>query len=274
MASTHEAGLHDQAAGLRRLMASPLSALCTVLSADGRERKPVLVNRLASSMARRGHPVMVLDTAVNAGTAFDARPSLLDVAQGRAALQDARVADAEGIAHCRLGAVAVPDELPALAALLQQLLAEGVRLLVNTELDRSGQLPLSMLADGDIVVQLSGSEPAIRSAYDMLRALKALCGRGTVSLLVTDVDPVRARHVHANLFHAASRYLALPVRSITAPSARRAGGVRMASAAGAATATAATATTAATAATTAMAASTAPTATTATTATTSGNRHV
>ena len=214
MASTHESGLRDQAAGLRRLMSSPLAALCTVLSADGRERKPALVNRLAASMARRGHPVMVLETAATPSTACDGRPSLLDVAQGRASLEQARVADAEGIAHCRLGA---RDDVPALAELLQQLAAEGVRLLVNAELDAEGQLPLPMLADGEIVVQLSGNEAAIRDAYDMLRALKGLCGRGTVSLLVTDVDPVRARHVHANLFHAASRYLALPVRSITAP---------------------------------------------------------
>ncbi len=226
MASTHESGLRDQAAGLRRLMSSPLAALCTVLSADGREGKPALVNRLAASMARRGHPVMVLEAAVNAAnasaasTACEGRPSLLDVAQGRASLEQARVADAEGIAHCRLGA---RDNAPALAELLQQLAAEGVRLLVNAELDADGQLPLPMLADGEIVVQLSGSEAAIRDAYDMLRALKGLCGRGTVSLLVTDVDPVRARNVHANLFHAASRYLALPVRSITAPPARRSG---------------------------------------------------
>ncbi len=214
MASAHESGLRDQAAGLRRLMSSPLAALCTVLSADGRERKPALVNRLAASMARRGHPVMVLETAATSSTACEARPSLLDVAQGRASLEQARVADAEGIAHCRLGA---RDNVPALAELLQQLAAEGVRLLVNAELDARGQLPLAMLADGEIVVQLSGSEASIRDAYDMLRALKGLCGRGTVSLLVTDVDPVRARHVHANLFHAASRYLALSVRSITAP---------------------------------------------------------
>lgn len=250
MPSMHETALRDQAAGLRRLMSSPLSSLCTVLSADGRERKPALVNRLAASMARRGHPVMVLDTSTIAGTACDARPSLLDVAQGRASLEEVRVADATGIAHCRLGIHSdhgkhskqhskhskqnegdhnVSDGLSALGELLQQLAAEGVRLLVDAELDTQGQLPLAVLADGDIVVQLSGSEAAIRDAYDMLRALKALCGRGTVSLLVTDVDPVRARHVHANLFHAASRYLALPVRSITAPPpARRAGGANSA----------------------------------------------
>ncbi len=221
MASIPESGLRDQAAGLRRLMSSPLAGLCTVLSADGRERKPALVNRLAASMARRGHPVMVVETAATTSTACDGRPSLLDVAQGRASLEDARLADATGIAHCRLGA---RDNVSALAALLQQLAADGVRLLVNAELDAEGQLPLPILADGEIVVQLSGSEAAIRDAYDMLRALKGLCVRSTVSLLVTDADPARARHVHANLFHAASRYLALPVRAITAPlPARRAG---------------------------------------------------
>ncbi len=228
MASQHEFGRRDQAAGLRRLMSSPLAALCTVLSADGRERKPALVNRLAASMARRGHAVIVLDavasTPITAGTACDGRPSLVDVAQGRASLDEARIADASGVAHCRLGihpaagsVTNAGSDLPELTALLKQLAAEGVRLLVNAELDAQGQLPLAMLADGDIVVQLSGSAAAIRDAYDMLRAIKGLCGRGTVSLLVTEVDPVRARHVHANLFHAASRYLALPVRSITAP---------------------------------------------------------
>lgn len=220
MLSTHEAGKADQAAGLRRLMGSPLAGLCTVLSADGRERKPVLVARLAASMARRGVPVIVLSTGDEAGA--DSRPSLQDVVSGKGALADAYHAGADGIRHLRLGSLAAddPDAEPALTDLLRQLTA-GARLLVDAELDERGQLPLPVLADGDVVVQLSGSADAIRDAYDMLRALKALGGRGTVSLLVTDADPVRARHAHANLFHAASRYLALPVRSITAPPAVR-----------------------------------------------------
>ncbi len=242
-AGRQDAGLADQAAGLRRLMTSPLAALCTVLSADGRDSKPALVSRLAASMARRGHPVMVLDASDGRATA--GHPSLLDVAQGRASLEQARVIDADGIARCRLGS---GEALPELAALLQQLAAEGVRLLVDVELDAEGQLPLAMLADGEIVVQLSGSAAAIRDAYDMLRALKGLCVRGSVSLLVTDVDPVRARNVHANLFHAASRYLALRVRSITAPPpARRAAAASAPAASGVEfTATAAAATTSAT----------------------------
>ncbi len=222
MASDHESGLRDQADGLRRLMTSPLAALCTVLSADDRAHKPALVNRLAASMARRGHPVMLIDTAATAGSDCEGRPSLLDVVRQKASLDEVRMLGADGIARCRLdlvpGAHAGRDtDIHELASLLRGLAADGMRVLVNAELDAQGQLPLAMLADGDIVVQLSGSADAIRDAYAMLRQLKSLCGRGTVSLLVTEADPVRARHVHANLFHAASRYLALPVRSITAP---------------------------------------------------------
>ena len=221
MLNPSEPGMRDQAAGLRRLMTAPLATMCTVLSADGRERKPALVSRLAASMARRGYRVMVLDTAASVRPATDSCPSLLDVAQGRASLDDARVTGADGISYCRLGARDDPDKTAVLAALLRQLIADDVRLLIDAELDARGELPLAMLADGEVVVQLSGSADAIRDAYDMLRALKTLCVRGAVSLLVTDTDPIRARNAHANLFHAACRYLALPVRSITAPPARR-----------------------------------------------------
>jgi glycerol-3-phosphate dehydrogenase len=70
------------------------------------------------------------------------------------------------------------------------------------------------------VVQLSGSEASIRTAYEMLRSLKDQCAHRSVSLLVTAADPVHARRVHSNLFQAASRYLALSVRSIVAQEVR------------------------------------------------------
>ncbi len=258
----------DQAEGLRKLMSSSVRGLCTVLSADGRADKPALMQRLARSMAQRGHHVLLIDAVrrMPVTTASDSNagiercaavgmPSLLDVALGRAHLDAACSDSGEGWRGAELG-----DLLDAIdggsggrsddcsdygsdcssadrsddgdidrsdacsarvAALLLQLAADGTRLLVDAELDAEGSLPLPWLADGDLVVQLSGSAAAIRDAYDILRALKALCGRGTISLLVTDADAARARKAHANLFHAASRYLALPVRSIIAPPATR-----------------------------------------------------
>ncbi len=197
----------DQAEGLRRRLAAPLPGLCTVLSADGDAQKDALMQRLAASMSRRGREVLLVDGDASAGCAR----TLLDVAHGHASLDEASCADAGGYRRARLGA---HNDDPALAALLRQLAATQARVLVDARLDAHGRLPLPLLADGEVVVQLSGSEASIRTAYEMLRALKDQCARGTVSLLVTAADPAHARRVRANLFQAASRYLALAVRSI------------------------------------------------------------
>ncbi len=157
----------DQAEGLRRLRSSPLPGLCTVLSADSDGDKRALMQRLAASMRRRGHEVLLVDAAA-----------------------------------------AAP------AQLLQQIAVGHARVLVDAQLDEQGRLPLPQLSDGELVVQLSGSPDSIRSAYQILRLLKEQCGCDSVALLVTDADPLQARRAHANLFHAASRYLGLSVRSI------------------------------------------------------------
>ena len=203
----------DQAEGLRRLNAAALPGLCTVLSADIDGDKAALMQRLASSMARRGRAVILIDAT---GSADAVRPSLLDIASGDASLADASFTDGTGIQQLRLGV----GEHPALSTLLRQLAGAQARVLVDASLDDNGQLPLPLLADGELVVQLSASSGSIRRAYTMLHALKELRGRGSVSLLVTDADPVRANTARANLFHAASRYLALPVRSIVPQEAR------------------------------------------------------
>ncbi len=204
----------DQAEGLRRLLAAPLPGLCTVLSADGDTQKDALMQRLAASMSRRGREVILVDgasVAVPLEPAQAGSPTLLDVAHGHASLDEAGQADAAGYRRVKLGA---HRDDPALADLLKRLAAQQARVLVDAALDADGRLPLPLLADGEVVVQLSGSEASIRTAYEMLRALKSQCAHGSVALLVTAADPAHARRVHSNLFHAASRYLALSVRSI------------------------------------------------------------
>lgn len=156
----------DQAEGLRRLRGAPLPGLCTVLSADSEEDKAALMQRLADSMRRRGHEVVLVDAA------------------------------------------SAPAGLSGLIG------GEGTRVLVDARLDEQGRLPLPELSEGELVVQLSGSADSIRSAYQILRLLKERCGCDSVALLVTDADPAHAERVRANLFHAASRYLGLAVRSI------------------------------------------------------------
>lgn len=207
----------DQAEGLRRMLSAPLPGLCTVLSADDDQQKDALMKRLAASMSRRGRSVILVDGAPTAETEAEvARASvrtLLDVARGHASLDEAGHADDGGYRRVKLGP---RSDDPALTEFLKRLSAEQARVLVDARLDEEGRLPLPLLAEGEVVVQLSGSEASIRTAYEMLRALKDQCAHRSVSLLVTAADPAHARRVHSNLFQAASRYLALSVRSIVA----------------------------------------------------------
>lgn len=198
----------DQAEGLRRRMAAPLSGLCTVLSADADGDKPALMRRLAASMMRRGRAVILIDAHDgDEGLA----PTLAEVADGDASLAEASVLQPEGFQRMRLGRGRTEA---ALSQLVAQIAAHNARVLVDASFDAFGRLPLPLLADGELVVQLCGDADSIRRAYETLRAIKDLGGRGSVSLLVTGDDAVRAERARANLFHAASRYLALPVRSI------------------------------------------------------------
>ena len=110
---------------------------------------------------------------------------------------------------------------PALENLVAQIASHQTRILVDAELNAKGSLPLQVLADGELVVQLSGSPVSIKQAYAMLRTLKSVIGSGTLSILVTGTDAAHAQKVHANLSQAASRYLALTIKSIVAPAGGR-----------------------------------------------------
>lgn len=213
----------DQAEGLRRLRAAPMPSVCTVLSAEGHLQKPALMQRLAHSMARRGRTVILL----HAGPVFEhhssgkieklvyKRYTLTDVAAGRITLNDAVTLDESGIRQVAMGDL---RDVPAMNALIRALAQQPIHWLINAELDAAGQLPLPVLTEGELVLQLSANPVSIRKAYDMMRALKDLCMPGALSLLVTDASPAHARQVRANLFQAASRYLAMPVRTIVPPS--------------------------------------------------------
>ena len=217
---------HDQAEGLRRLLAVPMPSLCTVLFAGDRARKPPLMQRLALSMTKRGRAVLWVDGhSVHSLRAEDSAPvaSLLDVAEGRIALAQASTPYASGVHRIALGmpsgAASNASLSSSLSSLLRDLAAGRQSLLVDTELDADGQLPLPVLAEGELVLQVEAEPQAIRDAYQIMRSLKSLCMPGTLALLVCGASPERTRQVQANLFHAASRYLAMPVRAIVAPPA-------------------------------------------------------
>ncbi len=216
MASLPHAIRKDQADGLRKRFIAPLPSLCTVLSAGSREEKSALMQKLMQNMAQRGRKVLVLDAQTGVppagGSSFTAP---VRQASERRLLQ-ATHAGAPQVMQVALGDAS--DE-HAVSSALRALASGALMWLVDAELDAEGQLPLSVLAEGELVLQVDADPASIREAYGIMRSLKSLALPGTLSLLVTGASAAHARQVQANLFHAASRYLAMPVRTIVPPAA-------------------------------------------------------
>lgn len=229
MVSVQQAARRDQADGLRKWFVASLPSLCTVLSAGSPERKSVLVQRLALNMAQRGRRVLVLDTRASvAGNDLTFSDVVGQSADGMLLANLNRFVSEGALAGASAGATEIThmalgdaSEEARLSSALRELARGHCRLLVNAELGADGQLPLSVLAEGELVLHVdaqSSSLRDVRDAYEIMRSLKSLALPGTLSLLVTGASAARARQVQSNLFQAASRYLAMPVRTIV-PSA-------------------------------------------------------
>ncbi len=237
MASAPRPLQRDQADGLRRLHATSMPSLCTVLSASPRKDKAALMQRLASRMVSRGRQVLVIDAQFSEPSQpphdnrATGRATLCEVAFEQTTLEQAMQPLAEGVSRIALGldrsqpfvtdSLADESQQLRMVQLLRDLAGERFRLLVDAELDASGQLPLPVLGEGELVLQVDAQPQSIPQAYAIMRALKSQCVPGMLSLLVTGASSAHARQVQANLFHAASRYLALPVRTLVPTSHAR-----------------------------------------------------
>ena len=87
-------------------------------------------------------------------------------------------------------------------------------LIVGAMLDKNDFLPLPVLSDGAVIVQVSDTAESIKSAYTMIKRLNSALGRRPCSVLVTGSTEARAKVVFENMEKAASRYLAVPLTSI------------------------------------------------------------
>ena len=217
MASLQQSVRRDQADGLRRLFTAPLPSLCTVLSAGSREGKSALMQRLVQNMAQRGRAVLVLEAS--AAVSADGCCTLSDIVRGAPAGTLAKALHHHVSESSRIVLGDASDDV--LSTALREIAAGTFRLLVDADLDASGQLPLSVLSEGELVLQVDAEPASIREAYEIMRSLKSLSLPGTLSLLVTGASAAHARQVQANLFQAASRYLAMPVRTIVPPAVAR-----------------------------------------------------
>lgn len=215
----------DQAEGLRRMLAGPKPRIVTVLSVTPDEDKSSMLLNLSASMAQAGDDVLLLDaraTARSVGARLDvaSHATLLDVARQERALNEAIYGLPQGFCMARL-ALTPDEELTSDQGLRRRLSTafgvlarqKGIILIDGMLLD-DDSFPLEAMADGDIVIQLSSSAPAIKAAYALIKRLSSKLGLRSFSLLVTGAVDAEAQVVFENIAKAAKRYLSVRLISL------------------------------------------------------------
>lgn len=207
------------------MLAGSKPRIFTFLSATSDEEKSAMLVNLGASLARVGSAVLLLDASAGSrGVA-----SRLDAARGATLVQVARrernldevvQAMPQGFGVALMARAAQrsntngADQARRLANVFGSLAARSDIVVIDGELGEDGDFPISAMASGEIVVQVSTSAASIKSAYAIIKRLNAHLGRRAFSVLVTGASDREAQVVYQNIAQAASRYLALQLSSM------------------------------------------------------------
>lgn len=215
----------DQAEGLRRMLAGPKPRIVTFLSAATAEEKCAMLTNLAASLVRAGEDVLLMDAnpggrGVSARLGLSQGMSLQNVARQECALDRVvkKMPQGFGVTTLARGPLRSarhePDEATRLIRIFNILVKQSDIALIDAELDADDDLPMPALSTGEIVVQVSNSATSIKAAYCIIKRLNATLGRRAFGILVTGASEADAKLVYDNMAQAASRYLAVQLKSM------------------------------------------------------------
>ena len=178
----------DQAEGLRRMLAGPKPRVVTFLSATPGDDKAAMLVNLGASLVQAGNDVMIVDGCTREhGVArhleMERHVSLLQVARQECALNQVVQHAPQGFQVATLvrdgvAPQAGSDEARRLAKAFDVLVkGQGGIVIVDGELQRDGSFAVPVLAESEIVVQVSTSATSITNAYALVKRLAQAFGR-------------------------------------------------------------------------------------------------
>lgn len=212
----------DQAEGLRRMLAGPKPRIVTFLSATPDDDKGAMLVNLGASLAHAGNDVLIVDACeheygVAKRLGVDRGAGLLQVARQECALNQVVNTVPQGFSVVRLNTVAAParEDSRRLANTFEVLVKQQAGIvIVDGEFGADGSFPVPLMADSEIVVQVSTSAASITNAYALVKRLSQQLGRRPFGILVTGATEAEAKVVYDNMASAATRYLAVTLTSM------------------------------------------------------------
>jgi flagellar biosynthesis protein FlhG len=215
----------DQAEGLRRMLAGARPRVVTFLSATPSDDKGAMLVNLGASLVQAGNEVLIVDACqreygVARRLEMERHVSLLQVARQECALNQVVRTAPQGFNVALLARdgqtpKAGSDEARRLSTAFDVLVKkQGGIVIVDGELNRDGGFAVPLLAESEIVIQVSTSATSITNAYGLIKRLAQEFGRRPFGILVTGASEAEAKVVYDNMSTAASRYLAVTLSSM------------------------------------------------------------
>lgn len=207
---------HDQAAGLRRIMAAPAPRIISIISAAATHDKSRLMTNLAASISDQGNRTLVVHASKESSESFygiNTLPTLLDTGHKRIPLIKAMHLSQHGFTIAKMMQKSQLDQMlnhkssEYLTALFNKLAQQYDILLVDASLNKAHLLPISLFNDGEIIIQLTREPESIKDAYAMIKNIYSQIGRRQFGIIVDNASEQQARVVFNNISMVSKRYM-------------------------------------------------------------------
>ncbi|MDI1308031.1 MAG: MotR [Methylotenera sp.] len=210
----------DQAAGLRRIMAAPKPRVVSIISADITQDQPRMMTNLAASIFGQGSDVLVVHASQESREVkygVDKLPSLFDVIF-EVNNEDFSISDA--ISNTSYGFNVAKlmqkrqfnidmesDECELTNQLFNELAHDYEIVLVDATLNKDNLLPLKILNNGEIIIQLTRQPESITNAYTLIKQICSELGRRSFGIIVDNATDAQAQIVFRNISQVARRFM-------------------------------------------------------------------
>ncbi len=205
---------HDQAAGLRQIMTGHQPKIVSVLSAIPEQHKQRFIPNLAASLSLQDSDVLVVQAGVDSRQyGVSGLPALSDVASQRLSINQSVKSSKFGFLATKLHAqkmhqLATSDaEKHALGQVFEQLSSLFEVVLVDTDLNKQHQLPLALLNEHDIMIQLTCEPESIKEAYTLIKKVYSQVGRRSFGIIASSASDEEAAATFKNIAYVARNYL-------------------------------------------------------------------
>lgn len=215
---------HDQADGLRRIMARSSARIITVMGADGQPAEAWL-SQLAASMVSPGQKLLLIQASQRPMT----KQTLQAVAMRKSILSRAIVRHPQGYDLASLtetDALTPPlsgDLKTRLDGIVSQLAYDYDTVMIEALLDPDDHtFILPAMAQHTLVIQMARNEAAIKSAYTTIKRICQQHGQLPLSVVVTDASQEQGQQYFMRLNQVCQQFLGLSLRFLGAIPVRKA----------------------------------------------------